>query len=232
MAPTQPFGDSLLLGARCGSTARPAGLPRPSAQGGITLCGPSPLDGIAVTKGSVFGRHAVRDCSPYAQVALPGWRPTEAAVHAHQHQRSAGITPINNTYLPKPLMPIWGKTRELSPIELHTVPKTQCPDLLWTSKGNGFPGEMDQAQMSTVRPDFSPTIPIFREKYDVFRFEAGFLRAPNVSRGAALAPLSPLHAVGEISAPSDSPTAKFDKFSFDKSALGTSRIPVCKSWLA
>lgn len=224
---------------RCGSSARPAGLPRPAECGGLTICGPTPLDNVSIIKGGVFGQHALRQCSPFAQAFRPDWQMREANVHSHQSVRASGISPINNTYLPAPLKPVWGKARELSPIELQPKPREQVPDLLWSAKCMAQPRALTIDEMMPVRPDFSSSIPMFRDKFDPQRLEAGFIRSPNVSRGAAYAPPSPI-PFGQTQSPSATGTFKLDKFSYNMFskdhhsqtlALGTSRIPVCKAWL-
>ena len=213
-----------------GTMARPAGLPRPQAPGGLVICGPSQLDGRAVSAQGIGDEHALRRHSPYAHVAPAGWSAQEAGVQPNQSMRSAGQDLyITNTYTPAPIKGLWGKTRELSVRELQPRPRSQVTDLLSTTKGFSKPPIMDATGMDVVRPPFSPSIPVYRE--NGFGFEAGFLRRPNVSRGARLAPLSPLATMAQIDPPATMGSSKMSKFSFDKTALGTSRIPVCKAWL-
>jgi len=182
-------------------------------------------------KGAVLCEHPLSTVSPYAQKYLNGWQPAEAAVSPNQMERVAGTSVVNNTYLPAPLKATWSKTRELSPIESPIKPKPQAPDMLWTAKGMSRPRSLIGSELTSVRPAFSASIPIYKDNYDVFRFETGFLRSPCVNRGASPAPLSPV-------GPTPMPYANANsvKFTYDKQVLGTfgstgSMLPVHKSWL-
>eukprot|EP00965_Chrysotila_dentata_P187668 6172275-Pleurochrysis_carterae.AAC.2 len=70
-------------------------------------------------------QHASQSVSPYAQIARPRWSAAEPNVRPSQAYSAAGITPIDNTYLPWPLQAKWGKTRSLSPQESMRPPRMQ-----------------------------------------------------------------------------------------------------------
>jgi len=234
-----------------GPEAAPAGLSRHAPPSGINLCGNSPSDAIK-SSSIISGQHAIKQMSIYAQREQPGWNPLEADVHPHQHLRSAGVTEVDNVYLPSPIKGKWGKTRELSPIEYQPVPRAQVSDVLSGINGStmwGLPGGVATQrrlnQMGSVLQPFAPCVPLFAEKLDVHRFEKGFVRTPNVSRHTNhAAPLAPIDSFSRSFSPSEcnpshqrgkhQHTHNIGELSWNCKTLhpdASSRIPVFKQWL-
>ena len=136
----------------CGASARAAGVP--GAYGGRGLGSvnagfkPSPK----------LLKHALREASPYAEVAPPGWFSLEANVHPSWRDTGAGVISqgsVDNTYLPVPLQNAWGKSRELSKREVRKPPHKQCTDLLVVAKGYKRPAP-PLKDMPSVRAPAGP----------------------------------------------------------------------------
>lgn len=213
--------------------------PMATAAGVPCLYGPTRVSAKSVTveypttlqASMALQEHALKRFSPYAMTAVPGWaapglepliKPTAATTGAGVV--SAGS--IDNTYLPKPLTNAWGKARERSQNEAYKPPHKQATDLLIVSKGAQPPAPCETlADMKSVRPLYSKTIPLFHP-IDPQRFESGFVRSPNIIPGAQPPPLSAMVGVDDFPCvPAD---YALRKLAFDQSKNGTGRIPVAR----
>jgi len=211
-----------------GVMARPsgvAGLFAPSggsAAGGFTY-------GVALSKAIGVKEHALRRHSPYAVVTSTGWAPVEASVCPTAAMTGAGVVSagsIDNTYVPAPLMNAWGKARERSKNEITKPPRKQASDLLVVAKGGQMPAPaMTEADMGSVRPKYSKTIPLFHP-IDPLRSESGFVRSPNIIPGAGPPPVSPY--VQSATYPTVPPDHKLRKLSYDQNFASSLRIPVSR----
>ncbi len=219
--------------ATCGIMARPAGVAGIFASSGLQGQKTQTLAYGQSLKKSTHGcHHALRNHSPYADVAPPQWRPLEAAVQPTWATHGAGCVSggsIDNTYLPAPLTNAWGKARELATNEVRSMPHKQATDILVRAKGCALPPPMQtENMMNSVRPPYSKTIPLFHPM-DPLRTEAGFIRPPNIIPGARAPPPGVLR--GENSPP---PSALPDghrlmKLSYDQElSKGASRLPVSR----
>jgi len=185
--------------------------------------------GLPLGKATDLSEHALRRHSPYAEVSPTGWNAREAQVQPTYAVTASGVVSagsIDNTYLPKPLHNAWGKAREMAKNEYVKPPKVQATDLLIVSKGGIMPAPTSTlADLASNRPPYSKTIPFFHP-VDPQRFEAGFVRSPNVIPGAAPAPTSPLVGLGP---PKEVPPHHaLLKLAFDQGMHGSGRIPVAR----
>jgi len=207
--------------------ARPAGVAglfSRSGMGGSTF-----QYGLPLSKASDMSEHALRRHSPYAEVTPTGWLPLEPLTKPSYAVRGAGVVSagsIDNTYLPQPLCNAWGKAREQATNEISKPPRKQATDLLVTCKGGIMPpGDKTLADMASVRPAYSKTIPLYHP-IDPQRCESGFVRSPNIIPGALPPPTSPMVGVG---APKTVPANHaLLKLAYDQGMHGTGRIPVAR----
>jgi len=164
--------------------------------------------------------HALRHHAPYAIVTPSGWKPTEATVKPSWASTGAGTTSagcIDDTYTVQPLKNRWGKARERSENEVLVLPHKQATDLLAVAKGGTLPQAPETiADMASIRPPYSKTIPLFHP-LDPQRVECGFVRSPNIIPGAGPPPQSPLNGLGSIpTVPADH---KLRKLQYDQSQV-------------
>ena len=159
----------------------------------------------------------------------PGWLPKEALVQPTWADTGAGVVSagcIDNTYTVVPLKNRWGKARERAAKEIAVVPHKQASDLLIVAKGGQMPTPAQSiADMNSVRPAYSKTIPLYHP-IDPQRQESGFIRSPNIIPGAGPAPQSPLAAFGSL--PEVPANWAALKLAYDQSADVTRRLPVSR----
>jgi len=186
---------------------------------------------IPLQKATALQEHALKRFTPYAQKASPGWAPPgkEPAVKPTWAMTGAGVVSagcIDNTYMPRPLTNAWGKARERAIAEVEKLPHKQASDLLLVSKGARLPGPAQgEADMASVRPLYSKTIPLFHG-IDPMRVESGFVRSPNIIPGAAPPPQSAMLGVSDM--PEVPANHKLMKLAYDQSLNNMARIPVAK----
>mmetsp|Transcript_5333 Transcript_5333/g.11602 ORF Transcript_5333/g.11602 Transcript_5333/m.11602 type:complete len:257 (-) Transcript_5333:371-1141(-) len=145
------------------------------------------------TRSTRSNKHALLEKSPYAEVAPRGWTRREPLTQPTWKTRGAGtisLGSVDNTYLPKPLKNAWGKSRELAQGEQRVMPHKQATDLLVVAKGGRMPAPV-ATTMPSVSDPFAATIPMLHSM-DPQRLEAGFVRNPNGTTGAAPPPESPM----------------------------------------
>jgi len=210
--------------------SRPAGLPGIFAASGMGTMSTATFQyGLPLGKATDLSEHALRRHSPYAEVSPTGWNAREAQVQPTYAVSAAGVVSagsIDNTYLPRPLSNAWGKAREMAKNEYVKPPKVQATDLLIVAKGGIMPPpEKTLADLASVRPAYSKTIPFFHP-VDPQRFESGFVRSPNVIPGAAPAPTSPMVGTGGIKTVPENHALL--KLAFDQGMHGSGRSPVAR----
>ena len=215
-----------------GGMARPAGVP-----GGL---GSSNLGseyyGKSLVKGTDRGQHALATASPYAERAEPGWAPKEPTVRPSWSDRGAGTVSagcIDNTYMPAPLKNKWGKAREMSSKEVVVLPHKQATDLLAVTLGTVMPLPAQTVEeLTAVREKYSKTIPVYHPM-DPCRYEAGFVRGPNIIPGSAPPPESPLHTAPPVTMiPADWKLRKLEcaALTTQPTTLATQLRPHCPCW--
>ena len=211
--------------------ARPAGVAGIFASSGMSTATDwnASLYTHSLRQGTQNRVHALRHHSPYAAVAGPKWIPAEAKVQPTAMAHGAGCVSggsIDNTYLPQPLTNAWGKARERATNEVYKPPHKQSTDLLIVSKGAKLPPPPQSvADMESVRPIYSMTIPVYHPM-DPVRIESGFVRSPNIIPGAMPPPVSPMNEAGDF--PGVPSNHALLKLKFDQSMHGVSRIPVSR----
>jgi len=213
---------------RSGQLAISAGVP--------VMFGPKPTEkehayNMTLQKAVMLNEHALKRFSPYAQKAYSGWvQPgLEASIKPKASVTGAGVVSagsIDNTYMPAPLQNAWGKARELAVAEVFKPPRKQATDLLAAAKGAAMPAPLQGiGDMKSVRPTYSKTIPLFHP-IDPQRFQAGFVRSPNIIPGAAPPPGGVMNGI------TDTPTVPSHhallKLAYDQSLHGKGRIPVAR----
>ena len=161
--------------------------------------------------------HAIQRNSPYAIVTPPGWQPKEPGVRPTAAMTGAGVVSggsIDNTYTPRPLVNQWGKARELAANEFKKPAHKQATDLLVVAMGGKMPPPAQNvADMDSVRPTYSRTIPVFHQ-LDPQRYETGFVRGPNIIPGAKPPPGPPYNSTTYY--PDLPPDHKIRKLAYDQ----------------
>src|SRR6056297_1125806 len=113
-----------------GASAWPAGKP-----GMMQMTGPSIFHSPPPAK---HREHALRHTLPFHAITPAGWTPKEPATKPTADTTGAGCIShgsMDYTYLVKPLMNAWGKSRALLANENYLVPHKQVTDLLAVAKG-------------------------------------------------------------------------------------------------
>ena len=103
-------------------------------------------------------------------------------MHPTHKESPAGLdSVVDNTVRYKPLPPRYGKTREISPMEMSPVMRSLAPDLLAESKGlrtNALPIVRESERIGAVLGPYAANAPIYGERFDPERRRAGFLNTP------------------------------------------------------
>jgi len=226
MLKTGAFGTS-------GVMAQPAGLPC-GALGAPSLntrtFGTTASSGAMPVPSRPFGTAGV--------VAPAGWLSKEAAVHPTHAEFPAGLDSyVDNTMRLKPLLPRYGKTREIAPTEIAPTMRVLAPDLLSTSKGldrSALLNLESPERMSAVLPAYSPNAALFCQGFGPERRTAGFLRTPIALGGATYVDSAASFSKTQdlpsgATSPSADGTWKAKKFAFDQTA-NLAHIPVAKAF--